>query len=245
MPVYAGRALIGAAIAAFIGLSAVVTPILTQPAADMRLSPADGLFILNEPVTITVVVEADVPTNVFSGELVFDSATLAVEQIDYNTSLADLWAVEPWYSRGDGTIIFAGGTTEPGGFTGTDTLLTVTFRPITTGAIQLGLENIHILRHDGLGSEVAVSDRPIDAVLEVEIAAPSERTVLAESQAPKRFAIVPETPNTDLNADGVTDFRDVSAFMVRLITQDASADFTGDGTVDTRDLSIIVAASRD
>ena len=121
---------------------------------EMQIESSNQLLKVDELFTATITVRSGEPTNVFSGTVVFDSSYLVVDKIDYNTSIADLWAVEPWYAEGDGTITFAGGSTQPGGYTGEGTLLTVTFRPIRTGVTDLGIDDVRILRHDGLGTEV-------------------------------------------------------------------------------------------
>lgn len=95
-------------------------------------------------VTFDLVVTADTSVNAFGGTLIFDESILAVEKIDYNTSIADLGAKAPWM-KGSGTISFGGGTTKPGGFVGQGTLLTITFMARTPGKAAVSVQDIQIL----------------------------------------------------------------------------------------------------
>ena len=112
---------------AFVGFVAVmgflVLPLTQDHVAQMRIEPIRKTLTTGETFTVEVIVESFTPVNVFAGELSFDTNTLQVESINYNTSIADLWAEEPWYSNGEGTLNFIGGTTQSGGFTGEAILL--------------------------------------------------------------------------------------------------------------------------
>ena len=90
--------------ATFIGL--MILPVSTTTVADMRIEPTNKTVVVDETFDVSIVVESRVPVNVFAGELLFDTNTLEVVSIDYNISIADLWAEEPWYSNGDGTLTF-------------------------------------------------------------------------------------------------------------------------------------------
>ena len=109
------------------------------PQADMRTEADLKTRSIGEMFQVKLVVESSVPVNAFSGDLSFNTEILTVERIDYNTSIADLWVKEPWYSNGGGIITFAGGTTKQGGFTGTDTLLTITFTTHKEGQGFIGI----------------------------------------------------------------------------------------------------------
>lgn len=238
----AGYLLTGAIIAAFLSLgSIVVTPKLQAPLADITISPQTGTFTIGDTFTVDVRVESTVPTNVFSGLISFDSDILVVESIDYNTSLADLWAIEPWYSNGDGTLNFAGGTTRSGGFVGKEKLLSATFRSIGEGEGVLSLGKARVLRHDGLGTDASLSD-PIDAVFIVSPQELAEKTVSKETSSSGNVRVLSKENSTDLNDDGKTTLADVSIFMLHLSSQNLRSDFNDDGKVGTKDLSILMNA---
>lgn len=221
-------------------LSLLVLPFEAGVQADMRISPASKAVTPGEDFVVEIIVESSVPVNVFAGELTFDSNTLRVESIDYNTSIADLWAEEPWYSNGDGTLSFAGGTTRGGGFTGTDSLIKVTFNAHTEGVGSLAITDAQILQHDGLGSEAQLA-KPIDALFTVE-AMPerAQENLVARSVVPSAYAVVKTPPSTDLNGDGKQSIADVSILMINMGSKDPRFDFNLDGKVNLKDFNILL-----
>jgi len=224
----------------FTAISAVTTPLSdTSAPASMTLAPYEGLFITDETFSVQVVVSSKVPVNVFGGEMNFNQEVLRVESIDYNTSIADLWAEKPWYSNGEGTLNFIGGTTRPGGFTGSDTLLTVTFKTIGEGSGTLFLRDAHILQHDGLGTEIPLPE-PIDAIFTITDEHTKEVLPQSEAIPSSLFTVLNKAPNTDLNDDGKQTIADTSIFMLHLSTGNTRSDFNNDGSVNTKDLSILL-----
>lgn len=237
-----GRMLIAGAILAIVGASsALLGPGIVGPSVDVRIEPDSGMYTIGESFTTDIVVEADEPVNVFAGELVFDPALLVVEKIDYNTSIADLWAELPWYSNGDGTLNFAGGSTREGGFEGVGTLITVTFKTRSVGNADIGMKDVRVLRHDGLGTDAAVR-APIDALFTIDRETLAQQTKLEKNALGTKVNVLPEPPKTDLNGDGKQTIVDVSMFMRDLVTQNERSDFNNDGSVNTADLSIILDA---
>lgn len=200
--------------------------------ARMYIDPEAHTAVLGDTLVLTVRAESRVPVNVFAGDITFNKNVLQVQSIDYNTSIADLWAVKPWYENGAGTLTFGGGTTKHDGFIGNGPLVTITFKTIGTGDGAIHFKNVHILKHDGLGSDASVKD-PIDSVLTVLPPAVPERTNT-------HIAVVRQVPSADLNGDGTVNVKDVSIFMLHLLGDDPRFDFNLDGTVDTDDLRILL-----
>lgn len=220
--------------------SLLVLPFESGVVADMRLSPSSKTVTKGEQFVVEVIVESHIPVNVFAGELSFDTDTLHVESIDYNTSIADLWAEEPWYSNGDGTLTFAGGTTRPGGFTGVDSLISITFSAQKEGAGSLAIRNAHILQHDGLGTEATLAS-PIDALFTVEaMPVRQKENLVQQSTAPATYAVIKTPPTTDLNSDGKQSIADVSILMLNMGTNDMRFDFNLDGKVNLKDFNILL-----
>ncbi len=212
----------------------VATPV--NPIAEVQLSPAAAVVNLGGTFTTSLALTAKEPVNAFTGHIKFDPAKLRVEKIDYNTSIADLWAEAPWYQNGDGSIHFAGGTTQPGGFTGTGNIMTVTFTTIGAGSADVSLHDIQVLRHDGLGTEAPLAT-PIDALFTV-----TDGATQIETSQPQTAVIVRDPRLTaDLNSDGVVSVTDVSIFFVHLTTSNPASDFNGDGRISTSDLSILIS----
>lgn len=229
-----------AGLVATVGLASVIVSGLTGDQADMRIEPSWGIATVSETVTVVVIVEASVPVNVFGGEVKFDSNFLTVESIDYNTSIADLWAEKPWYENGAGTIHFVGGTTQKGGFVGKDKLITINFRTEKTGETKLGVSSAKIMQHDGLGTEAALAE-PVDVIYEITSDTDKVRTVTSKDLAGPTFRVLPTLPNTDLNGDGRQSVIDISIFMTDLATQNKRSDFNADGKVGTTDLNILLS----
>lgn len=235
-----GRFIVAGILASIVGAGALMSS-LGEPTADMHVEPRSGTRTVGETFVVDVVVEAREPVNVFAGNLLFDPNILTVESIDYNTSIADLWAERPWYSNGDGTLNFIGGTTQPGGFVGNGSLISITFRTDAVGQAAISMEEVRILRHDGLGSDALVAE-PIDAIFTVEDEELQQQIVVQKSAVGPEITVLPEPPSTDLNGDGKQSIADVSIFMGHLVSQDMRSDFNGDGTVNTADMSILLNA---
>lgn len=236
-----GQTLLG--VIALIGLTAIVgfavVPPLLSPEAEMRITPARSMALVGEEFTVDIIVTAAIPVNVFAGELRFDPDVLSIARIDYNTSVADLWAERPWYSNGEGTLNFTGGTLRSGGFIGTESLITVTFRTLREGNASLTLREVHILQHDGLGTETELG-KPIDSIVEVGTPEIEEQNLVREVMLGEEVAVVEQLPATDLNGDGRHSMADLSIFMLHIAGNDPRYDFNGDGKVNTVDLNILL-----
>lgn len=238
-----GRFVLGALLAAIAGITSVaMVSDSIKPSNGLSISPNEGLFEVGEQFSVNVQVASNVPTNVFGGDISFAPDILKVEKIDYNTSIADLWAVEPWFSNGEGTINFAGGTTKRDGFSGEGTLLTITFTTVAPGEGVLKLTNARLLQHDGFGTDIPLPDNPIDAVFAVSDEIIEAETVAVVNDNWGVIRTVTKKPSTDLNQDGKTSMADFSVFMLHFANKDTASDFNADGKVNTADLSIILQA---
>jgi hypothetical protein len=239
--IIATQPLLAGVIVAFVSLMSVVLVTGDDPLADMRIEPLSGVMHEGETLTVRIVVSAEVPVNVFKGELQFDHTKLRVESIDYNTSIADLWAEKPWYENGDGTINFIGGTTREGGFLGTGDLMTITFVSTGLGPAVMSIIEARILAHDGLGTDVPLTE-PIDALFTVDENRLAGETIAQPAPSPSAIAVIREGAQTDLSGDGKQGIADLSIFMVGMVTGDTELDFSGDGKVNLSDLSILMSA---
>lgn len=217
----------------------VVVPISTSMPAHMHLTPQNGSVAPDELFVVRIVVDSIVPVNVFGGELTWDSTVLSVESIDYNVSIADLWAERPWYENGAGTLNFSGGTTIPGGFVGNGELITITFRALKAGTADLKLQNIQILAHDGAGTAVPLED-VVNASYTVEAIPESMTNLVGADTTESTVHIIPAEVPTDLNSDGKRSLQDVSIFMTHLASGNVRSDFNADGIVSIKDLSILL-----
>ena len=237
-----GQLLIAGIIGAFLSITGfALSPFIINPQVGIHIEPDQGTYEIGEIFEVAIMVESDIPVNVFSGMVTFNPEILSVDSIDYNTSLADLWAVLPWYNNGDGTLNFAGGTTRPGGFTGNDTLIKIKFKTKQEGTGALTLTNARILQHDGFGTDAPLGDTPIDALFSVAPEVLDSQTVAKKEATGGLVRIVGESRSFDLNDDGINSFADMSIFMTHLSTQNLRSDFNQDGTVNIIDANLILS----
>jgi hypothetical protein len=215
-------------------VSLFITEQNTTPATEhFSLTPSAAVVTTENTVTFDLVVFSDVAVNAFGGTLVFDEKILTVEKIDYNTSIADLWAKAPWYEKGAGTISFGGGTTKPGGFIGTGKLLTVTFKARKPGETRLHMRDVQVLEHDGYGT-ILTPDSEIDRLL-----------VVAPKSAPhKESSVIIVRSNKhqgDLNGDGIVSLKDASIMFGYIAIGDARGDIDRDNRTTLTDMSILMS----
>lgn len=233
-----GALLTGTVILSLIGIwTAVVTIEPTQ----ILLEPDHATSALSEPFVVQVIIKSDTPANAFSGLIEFDNDILKVTAIEYNISIADLWVTKPWYENGEGTINFAGGTTRTGGFTGSDSLLSITFTPIAVGVGTVRIAEAQIFAHDGLGSELEI--KPTADALFTDTSLNTQAHIISSNtKKASSFSIVNESPDFDLNNDGDIGLLDISIFMPNLFSNNPIYDFNLDGKVNTTDFSMLLNA---
>lgn len=224
---------------AILGLNQL--PSLSEVETNMFLTPEKKIARVGEFIIVNVIVESKVPVNVFAGELHFDTSVLTIQAIDYNTSIADLWVELPWYNNGAGTLTFGGGTTRPGGFTGTDTLITVTFKTKTVGEGLISIHQPRILLHDGLGTDSNINTT-IDTIINVSNTTQYTEMILNPLDTSARYTILTKAPSIDLNGDGKQGIADISIFMLNIAGSDPRYDFNLDGKVDIKDLNILLSS---
>ncbi|MBY0538714.1 hypothetical protein K2P47_04960 [Patescibacteria group bacterium] len=224
----------------FIGFATLASVLFVpkdpQTGTSIHIEPTELVIEKDTEFTIDVIVESDEAVNAFAGVLEFDEAVLEVASISYNTSIADLWTQEPWFTKGDGTITFAGGTTRPGGFMGKGSLLTVTFAGKNASATALSLTGTRVLKHDGLGTDAQLRTS-LDALFTIK-PIPGTGDVISQSK-PEEIILT-----TDLNNDGTTTIADVSIFMLQLASQNMRSDFNNDKRITAADLSILLDARK-
>lgn len=230
----------GLLLAGVVGTHLVGEAVSGTEQAAMYTLPHTQTLAVGSTFTVRVIVRSSVPVNVFGGEVDFDPHMLAIAHIDYNTSIANLWAEQPWYSNGAGTVNFGGGTTHAGGFEGKGTLLTLTFRTLKPGNGHIALHHVQILRANGLGSGATLG-QPIDTLFTITDTSQVTHVLQKASATSTAFVVQTKPPRPDLNGDGKYTLIDLSIFMKDLVVQDKRADFNGDGVVDARDLTILMA----
>lgn len=224
------------AASAIIGVLAVtgfeILPQAFKEDAEIRIEPKLRTVLIGETFTLEIIVDSSIPVNVFAGELSFNEKVMHILSIDYNTSIADLWAEKPWYENGAGTLNFGGGTTKKGGFVGTGSLIKVNMVGVGAGNGTVVMHNARIIKHDGLGTDVAIRE-PIDAIIKV-----TENMMPRTSVA--HIDVRETSPSADLNGDGTVNFTDASILMLHLLSENPRYDLNEDGNVDATDLKILL-----
>jgi len=234
----AAYTLVGTAFVALltiIGVTSIPSPYAPEVVTDMYIAPQDTTTVVGEIFTINVIVETSAPVNVFAGELRFDPSAITVESIDYNTSIAELWAEKPWYDNGAGTLNFAGGTTKENGFYGNDLLINVTFRTLKEGTNFISIVEPKIFLHDGLGSEATLKPS-IDSIVTI-----TPESVVISGNKTTTNNVLKQRPSTDLNGDGKQTIADISIFIMHIAGDDERYDFNLDGKVGLKDLNILMS----
>jgi hypothetical protein len=222
-----------------IGVFTLAQMVITSnktPGTSMTIVPEKTYAAVGDTIRVDVRVNSNIPVNAFTGTLFFDESFMTVDSISYEPSIANLWAKEPWHINGGGQILFTGGTTVAGGFTGDGSLLVVTFKMRTPGTASMSLGDTKILQHDGLGSEAPLREG-IDTIFTITsgnmIAVPTSTTALR---------IAKTLPSTDLDQNNSTTIGDIPRFVTLMRNGDLSADFDGDGRVTMSDFAILLAA---
>lgn len=223
-----------------LGIWSVIISSTPQDSAAILLTPEAATTVVHEPFTVDVLVQSTVPANAYRGLITFDHTILHVESISYNTSIANLWVTEPWYQNGDGTVSFAGGTTQAGAFEGEGTLLSITFVPIAVGEASVHVSEAQVLAHNGFGSELQLAPT-VDALF-TDTSLATEATRLGGGASASQFTSLLRAPQYDLNNDGTVSILDISIFMPNLFTNRARFDFNRDGAVTLTDLSMLLDA---
>ena len=221
------------AFATIIGINTV-----TEAPAGIRLEPQEYTTKEGATFGVDVMVDSEVHTNVFSGELRFNPTILKIVSIDYNTSVADLWAELPWFNNGEGTLNFGGGTTKQGGFTGNAKLLHVEFMTLRDGEGVISLHNARILLHDGSGTDARLKETVNSIVTIQNIDVPPEN-IVTQPDTKTDVVVTKNPPSTDLNGDGQQTFSDISKFILNIAGSNPRFDFNLDGEVDGADLKIL------
>ena len=105
---------------------------------------------VGDTMRITVLLTSPITTNAFSGTLVYPAATMEPLAVNDCSSIISIWITRPAVVNAETPIAFAGIT--PGGFSGTNGILfSALFRTKAVGVAKISLENIEVLRNDGIG----------------------------------------------------------------------------------------------
>ncbi len=178
---------------------------------DTRYVEAGEYFALD------VVAESARPVNAISGTVVYPMDLVSFVESGTHDTIVDLWADTP--ASSSATLAFSGGIVSPNGFTGEGSVIHLTFRAEKEGTARFTIEDGHMLAHDGAGTEVLESVRPL--------------TVIVRPTG---------SPTPDVNNDRRVNLVDVGLVSSRLFgSYETIYDLNRDGKITLADLSIIFA----
>jgi len=193
----------------------------------VRFSIPSGTFNTGDIISVAVLLNS--PTfaiNADAGEVFFPADKLRLTDISTDNSINTLWIPgRPSLSTTSDSVIFSGGTPNPG-FTGMDgNIMTLTFQVIGIGDAQLSVSNLLVLENDGLGTSLPVSSQSSHFTLQNNPAASGGGYQLG-----------------DLNHDGKVNLSDLSILIGSWkSSKNTEADLNHDGVVDVKDLSALLS----
>lgn len=123
-------------------------------AATLAITPQTGVYTTGQTFSVNVLVNtAGVPVNAADGTITYNPKELSVVAVSRTTSIFNLWTAEPSFSNGAGSVTFSGGV--PTGYTGqSGTVMTITFKSLTSGAARVQISGGSVLAADGKGTNV-------------------------------------------------------------------------------------------
>lgn len=130
-------------------------PVSSQAATLTTSAPAS--VAVGNIITARIVTNTQGKTiNAAGGTLQFPVDLLEVVSVSKGGSVFSLWVEEPKYSNTAGTVAFDGGIPNPG-YTGSGTILTVTFHAKRAGTATLSLADAAVRANDGYGTDILTS----------------------------------------------------------------------------------------
>ena len=224
--------------------------------AGSSLSPTPVIFYftpyesktlqIGDTTQINVNVKATVPINAVGVTIKFPQDLIEIEGVSKEKSFLDLWTEDTSIHEGGGTIHFSGGTTMPGGLTGTSTALTITIKAKEAGEAILSFEDAQVFASDGTGTALSYKTRSIT----YEIPEPSPSIVNIPTPttggsiavASPSLLTTPTPPSPDLNGDGKINLVDVSIIIMHIFgLYNPRFDLNSDGSVGVSDLSTLLS----
>lgn len=133
-------------------------------AANLRLTPAVGSFILGSTFDVSVIMNTDnAPVNTIEVELNFPADKLQIANPSLGRSIVQIWASPPTFSNREGRIYFIGGIPSPGINTSEGVVQSFTFRVVAPGAAKISFgKNTSVLANDGFGTNVLKQTSPAE-----------------------------------------------------------------------------------
>jgi hypothetical protein len=204
----------------FFGMNIFVVPeFLPRESISLISIGNENIVTVGDVFFADVMAVSDTPINAIEASLSFPSDLLEVENISLDGSILDLWPKKPSFSNASGTILWSGGTVQPGGFVQTGKIFNIAFVAKKTGEAKIRFDKALFAAYDGKG------------------------TILFPVQNGISYTIRPKTkPSPDFNNDGSITFTDINLWVVGYFrSYDPRYDLNTDGKVNLGDLSIFLS----
>lgn len=225
------------------GLVAAATSTLQSPPVLVFFTPnneSENLTV-GGTASVDLDINAQVPINSLGATISYPKDDLEVVDLSKERSFLNLWTEDTTIKEDRGQVEFSGGTTHPGGVTGTSTVLTITVRAKKPGNAELSVSNVQVFAADGKGTAVTTGTRSL--TFHIAAATTSASTAAGGSGgAPSARKPQPAPPSADLNGDGKVTMVDASILMFHMVLPyNPRYDLNRDGNIGLADLSIIFA----
>lgn len=136
-------------------------------AADIYFETNTSKVKLNEQFEVKLLVDSDGENiNAFEGQVLFADDILDLKEIRIGNSIVNFWILEPKIE--DNMVSFSGIT--PGGFGREKGLIfSLIFESKEEGVALFEINNMRVLKNDGIGSMANLSFRPFEIIVSKEI----------------------------------------------------------------------------
>ncbi len=145
-----------------IALAAFSLP-ASASAAILSLQQTPSVSGVGDTVRVDILINSATPVNAYSGAVTYSAALKPIAVVDAN-SIITAWVTHPSVATTAPAIAFAGIT--PGGFSGDKGILfSVIFRANEPGPATISVNQLQVLRNDGLGTNEPTVTVPLTFVI--------------------------------------------------------------------------------
>lgn len=151
----------------------------------LTFSPATKTVSVGDRFTVRLLLNAGQAVNASEATMRFSKDLLEAKSISKSGSVFTLWAQDPVFSNGAGTVTYSGGLPNPGVTGNGKTILTVTFEAQKKGTATLSLTGASVLANDGYGTQVLSGTGSATITIEEqEVTPPTEPRQPEQPEAP-------------------------------------------------------------
>lgn len=168
-------------------------------AADIYSVSSYGQVNENQTFGVSFYVDTKgVYINNAEGYINFPPELMAVESVNVNGSIFNMWIEQPKYSNTNGTISFNGGVANPGYLGGGGKIFTAVFKAKKIGDASIYFTTANIYANDGLGTDVTNQKRGVVVKIVPYVGAETKEEIITSEKLPTSPSITSlEMPNED------------------------------------------------